>query len=242
MPSINSNSLKFPSLYFFLAIVGFVAIHIGFATTFLVPVSNGTFKAPAGIYIHGIFAFCWVLLFLVQTFLIHRQNYRAHMTLGVAGVVIAIGTAVSMIPAATFAVEKEINSGLGETAISGIVGTITSGLIFLALALSGIAFRKRPDIHKRLLLLSTIIVLWPAWFRFRHYFPSIDRPDIWFAVVLADSLIVITWIWELVSFGKVHRVFIFGGLFIIAEHTFEVMMFDSANWRIVANFIYGMLN
>ncbi len=164
------------------------------------------------------------------------------MTLGVVGVVIAIGTAVSMIPAAMFAVEKEIRSGLGETAISGIVGTITSGVIFLALALSGILFRKRPDIHKRLLLLSTIIVLWPAWFRFRHYFPSIDRPDIWFAVVLADSLIVITWIWELVSFGKVHRVFIFGGLFIIAEHTFEVMMFDSANWRIVANFIYGMLN
>lgn len=229
------------SIYLLIAIIGFIAVHIGFATTFLIPMTKGTFEAPAIIYIHGMVAFAWVLLFLVQTFLIHRSQYKLHMTLGFTGIVIALATSITMIPAAMFGVEKELAAGLGQTAISGIVGNCTSSIMFLSLALSGVAYRKRPDIHKRLLLLATIVVLWPAWFRFRHYFPSVERPDIWFAVVLADSLIILAWIWEKSTTNRIHPVLKYGGIFIIAEHAFEVIMFDTAGWRIIANVIYGSL-
>lgn len=92
------------------------------------------------------------------------------------------------------------------------------------------------------MLLATLVVLWPAWFRFRHYFPSVPRPDIWFAVVLADSLIVISCIWDKSINGKVHPVFKFVGVFIILEHIFEVIYFDSPIWRSVAKFIYTSLS
>lgn len=229
------------SIYLLIAIIGFVAVHIGFATTFLIPVTEGTFEAPVIIYIHGMVAFAWILLFLVQTFLIHRRNYKLHMTLGFSGVAIALATAITMIPAAMFGVEQELKEGLGQTAISGIVGNCTSAIMFLALAISGIVYRKQPAIHKRLLLLATIVVLWPAWFRFRHYFPSIERPDIWFAVVVADSLIILAWIWEKYTLGRIHPVLKYGGIFIIAEHVFEVIMFDTPGWRIIANAIYNSL-
>jgi hypothetical protein len=90
------------------------------------------------------------------------------------------------------------------------------------------------------MLLATIVVLWPAWFRLRHYFPSVPRPEIWFALVLADSLIVVSWIWEKIKFGKVHPVMKYVGLFIIVEQTFEVWAFDSVTWRLLSKWTYQL--
>src|SRR5690606_31908470 len=136
---------------------------------------------------------------------------------------------------------RELKEGLGQTAISGIMGSCTSGIIFFALVIAGLLNRNNAAAHKRLMLLATIVVLWPAWFRFRHYFPSVPRPDIWFAVVLADSLIVIAIIRDKLAYGKIHPVLLYVGLFIIAEHIFEVIMFDSEGWRVVANWLINQL-
>ncbi|MFT3679050.1 MAG: hypothetical protein QM791_02185 [Ferruginibacter sp.] len=164
------------------------------------------------------------------------------MTLGVFGVFIAIGTAITMLPAGMYAVQKELKQGLGDTAVSGIVGVVTSAVMFLSIVITGIVSRKKGDTHKRLMLLATLVVLWPAWFRFRHYFPSVSRPDIWFAVVLADSWILISCIWDKWKNGKVHPVFKYAGTFIILEHIFEVIYFDSPGWRAAAKYICQLLS
>jgi hypothetical protein len=90
------------------------------------------------------------------------------------------------------------------------------------------------------MLLATLELLWVAWFRFRHFFPSVPRPDFWFGVVLADSLIVIACIWDKLANGKVHPVLGYIGALLIAEDIFEVIMFDSPTWRGVAKMIYGL--
>jgi hypothetical protein len=229
------------SMYLATAVVAMIAVHIGFATTFIIPIADGTFVAPAAIYIHGAFAFSWILLFLVQATLVNRKKIKLHQRLGILAVVIALGTAVTMISAGLAAVEKELTAGLGDTAISGLLGTCTSAIMFLALVICGMYFRNKKDRHKRFLFLATVVVLWPAWFRFRHYFPDVPRPDIWFGLVLADSLIVIAWIWERYTIGKVHPVLLWGGVFIIIDNIFEVTVFDSPGWRIVARVVYDGL-
>lgn len=235
----KTKTLKF-SYFFCVAIIGLLAVLIGFAKTFIAPVSAGKFFAPGVVYVHGAFAFSWVSLFVIQTSLINAKKYRTHIILGIAGILIAAGTALTMLPVGMYAANKELKQGLGETAISGIVGVVTSAIMFLSIVIAGILNRHNPATHKRLMLLATIVVLWPAWFRFRHYFPSIPRPDIWFAVVLADSLI--SCIWDKLVNGKVHPVFKYLGAFIILEHTFEVIAFDSPSWRFVANHIYNLLS
>jgi hypothetical protein len=74
------------------------------------------------------------------------------------------------------------------------------------------------------------LLLWPAWFRFRHIFPSVPDPHIWFAVVLADSLIVISIIWDKITYGKFNHTLLYIGLLIILEHAAEVYMFDNTLW------------
>ncbi len=121
-----------------MVLVWLLAVLIGFAKTFIIPVTAGTFKAPFSIHLHGAFAFSWIILFVIQTSLIHFKNYRLHMTLGVLGSFIALGTAITMLPAGMFQVKNE---GSGDSAISTIVGVCTSAIIFLSLVFAGIIYR-----------------------------------------------------------------------------------------------------
>ena len=241
---MNISSKKRRRSKFFLAmgIIGVLAVMIGFAKTFFIPVADRSFKAPFSVYLHGFFAFAWVLFFLSQSVLIHSKKVKLHMRLGLLGTFLAFGTAITLVPVGIFTVEKEIQAGLGDTAISGILGIFTSGLMFLGLFILGYLYRKNLQAHKRLMLLATIVVLWPAWFRFRHYFPHIERPDIWFAVVLADSLIIIAWTWDWLANRRIHPVLLYLGVFIILEHSFEVLTFDSTPWRQAARVIYDTLS
>ncbi len=199
---------------------------------------QGNYHAPAVISLHGSLAVSWVALFLVQSLLISRRSTRAHRVLGIVSLLMAVGVAVTMFPAGMYQVGRDVAAGMGETGVSALVGVVTSAVMFLGLVIAGIICRRRPAVHKRLMLLALIVLLWPAWFRFRHYFPGVPRPDIWFAVVLADSLIVISWIWDKWANGRIHPVLLYGGLLIILEHIFEVIAFDSIYWRNVAAWMY----
>jgi hypothetical protein len=128
----------------------------------------------------------------------------------------------------------------GETAISSIVGTFTTAVIFAALVLAGVLTRKNSETHKRFMLLATLVLLWPAWFRFRHYFPDVPRPDIFFAVVLADSLIFIGALRDWIVLRRVHPVWLICGTGIVIENVAEVILFDSSMWRAVAHVVYGL--
>lgn len=225
--------------FLIMGIVGLLAIFIGFSKPFIVPISLRTFKAPTSIYVHALFSFSWVLLFTIQAFFIQTKRHRVHIKLGLLGIFVAIGTCITLFPVAKFIVGRDLNEGLGESAYSSSVGLITTGIIFLFLVSIGLYFRKNVQLHKRLLLLATIVLLWPAWFRFRHFFPNVPRPDIWFGVVLSDTLIVVSWIWDKVQNKHVHAALLYGGLAIIIEQTFEVLMYDSFLWRQFGKIIYN---
>lgn len=203
--------------------------------------ATGGFKAPIEVHIHGFFTFSWVILFVIQTYLIRKNSYSTHRRLGVVGFISALGLTITLVPVALFAVQKELSQGLGLTAYSTLLGVLTSGILFLTLVMIALYHRHHPESHKRYMLLATIVVLWPAWFRFRHFFPGVPNPEIWFALVLADSLIVMSWIWEKVESGNIHPVIKYAGTFVILEQTFEVMAFDSQVWRNVAIWVYQLL-
>jgi len=231
---------RYRSLYITIGMIGLAAVLIGFSKTFIFPVAAGTFKAPWIVYLHGAFTFAWVVLFLVQALLIRAENWKLHFRLGVIGAIAALGTAVTMPLVGRFQVERELASGFGETAISSILGTVSAATIFLGLVVAALWNRDKPEVHKRLMLIATIHVLWPAWFRFRHYFPSVTPPEIWFALLAADSLFILAWIWDYRENGRVHPVLLYGGLLVIADHVFETFAFDSARWRAVAQAIWSL--
>ncbi len=242
MTTVAQSTLKRFSFFVYIGLIGLFGAFTGFMGTFFLPISKRTFTAPFIIYLHGAFAFGWIILFVTQTFLIHYKNNKAHITLGFLGIGIALGAGLTMVPAGIYATDKDLAKGFGDFSYVQTTGSCTSALLFLILVLLGLFYRANGKVHKRFMLLATILVLWPAWFRFRHYFPSVPRPDIWFGIVLSDGLIILSWILDKKVNGKIHPVLLYGGLAIIVENVIEVYLFESTVWQEIGKAIYFALS
>jgi hypothetical protein len=107
--------------------------------------------------------------------------------------------------------------------------------VFSALIVGALLLRRRPDVHKRLMLLALIASLGPAWFRFRHYFPPVDNPVFVYSLLLADSLIVIAALSDVLRERRVHWVYLFVGGAMVWVHVIEVFAFDTAWFQTVAD-------
>jgi hypothetical protein len=221
--------------------VAVFAVAIGFGRTYFAPLARGTFVVPLVLHVHGAFAIAWVLLFAVQPLLVRMRQMKWHRRIGRAGLPLAIGVATTMLPAGVFQATRDAAAGAGPTGISVILGVVTSAILFVALVVAGILTRKNRDAHARWMLLATLVVIWPAWFRFRHWFPTVPRPEVWFALVLADVWIVIAMVRDRVTRGAIHPVLLWGGTAVIVEQSLEVVMFDSPAWRGAAQWLYRLL-
>ncbi|MGZ8347081.1 MAG: hypothetical protein ACXWUP_08230, partial [Allosphingosinicella sp.] len=178
--------------YIAMAWVGASAAVAGFSTTYFIPLAGARFEGPAITHIHGLLFFGWITLLIVQTALIRRRNSRLHRRIGLAALPLAAAMAISGAGVGIYAVRRDLAVGMvGDVAHSQLIGVLAAMLIFVSYVSIALAARKHPDWHKRMMVLATIAVLWPAWFRFRHFMPWIPRPEISLAIVVADAPILV---------------------------------------------------
>lgn len=230
--------------WFYVAMGGvtLLAVAVGFGRTYAAPLARGTFHGPAILHVHGALALSWVLLFLTQPLLIRLRRHALHRRLGRLGLPLAIGVATTMVPAGVFQATRDAAAGAGPTGISGLLGVFTSGILFVALVSCGIVARRDREAHARWLLLATLVVAWPAWFRWRHWFPAVPRPDVWFALVMPYLWIGVAALRDRVTRAAVHPVLLYGGVAVVLEQSLEVVAFDSPPWRAAAQLLYGWLH
>jgi hypothetical protein len=236
-PARASTRAPRPRFFLLFALVAVAAAMVGFFGTFTRPVWRGEFHGPALAYVHGGFMLAWLLLFLAQATLVQTGRLVRHRMLGWLGLAIMPGVVLTTMAMGVYATRRDVAAGGGEIAISALLGTFTSPLIFAVLFGAAIRYRRRPDFHKRLMMLATIAILWPAFFRFRHYFPDVPRPDLWFAFVLPQSLVVLAMLHDQLTLRRVHVVYWTAGLALIAEAGAEALLFDGPGWRSLSHWL-----
>ncbi len=221
-------------------IYSLAAVAFGFSTTYIQPMARQSFVAPPIVHLHGALCLTWVLLFITQCVMVRSGQTRLHRRLGLTGVPIALGILISGMGTAKWATERDLATV--PTALTTMIGTLTSLVIFLVFAIAGVAMRRRPDWHKRFMMLATVAVLWPAFFRFRHLMPWVPRPDIWLGLVLADLPILFAAVRDRLVYGRVHPVWAIFGSLLIAEQSFEVIVFETHVWSKLGALIYRILS
>lgn len=238
--SLAENGAARSGFHVGMALVGLTVVLLGFSRTYFAPMARGDFQAAAVVHLHGGLALGWVLLFVLQPSLIRAGRYDIHVRTGLLGLPLAAATALTAVPVALLAVERDLASNFGPGAVSTLPGVLTSMAIFLGLVLAAAwaAFRGRGAVHKRLMLLATIVVLWPAWFRLRHWLPGVPDPQFWLGVVAADSLMAAAMIRDRLAEGRVHPVWWWVGVPIFVEQTLEAVFYDAPLWRSAATFLY----
>lgn len=228
--------------YFYLgfALVGLLVVALGFGFTYALPMARRTFSAPWFVHFHGATALGWLLLLIGQATLVRGARTRLHQRIGQIAVPLALLVWASGIATAIWAAQRDLPEQ-GTAATSSMAGTVTGLTLFLLLVGAAVAMRRRPDWHKRLALLATIQVLWPAFFRLRHLLPAIPNPDVWFALVLAYSPILVAAVRDYRCFGKVHPVWLFLGPAVVIEQSLEFVFFDQGPLRLFGQWFYSIL-
>ncbi len=212
---------------------------IGFFTTFLRPMWMGSFHGPGVVFVHGAFVLSWLMLFLSQAWWVHSGRFPRHRAMGALATIVAPGAMASSIAMGVFAMRRDLQAGLGDTALSILVGSVTSPLIFFSLVAAALYFRGKPEVHKRLMLMATVAILWPAFFRFRHYFPSVPRPEWVFGFLLPQLFLIAVIFADRLRLGRVHPVYWWVGVPFMLEAAFETWYFDSPGWRLLARWLAG---
>lgn len=110
---------------------------------------------------HGIAMTAWVLLFLVQPLLVATNNRRLHMTLGRVGAVLAIcmvvlGLRLGIQSTRLIPPQARI---WGITPKQFMIGPVGSIVVFALFVAAGIYFRRRPQIHRPMMLMATLIAI-----------------------------------------------------------------------------------
>ena len=221
------------------AIAALAVAVAGFFLTYLRPITEGTFRGPPRAHLHGALLSGWLLMVIAQAFLV-KKRLRLHRKLGWAALVLAPLIVLSTVLVGTEGARRDMVR-LGPSGADQVIGTITTPAVFLLLVAAALLTRKKPQWHKRLILLATVVMLWPAWFRWRHFLPDMPRPDIWLGVVLADVPIAIAAIRDRVRFGAVHPAYLTAGLALIAEQATEVLLFGTPGWHRAAIAILEVL-
>jgi hypothetical protein len=138
-------------VFFGLAALWFVALtFVGFSPTFYL--RNDPEPLPAHQIVHGVVYSAWVVLFLVQALLITARRARWHAVLGGASLLLLI----LMIPVGFHVVLVKTAAGLKSVDEAGF--NLTGLAIGFGFAFAGLANRRRPVVHKRLMLFATLSV------------------------------------------------------------------------------------
>ena len=150
--------------------VGVVAAGLvfwGFAPTYYLKLLFGAPALSTRLHIHGAIMSSWLILFFIQACLISVRRVDLHRRLGLAGVVIAI-LVIVMGSTTTFgAAAREVGRHSDEaTARVTVLGLeLVQMALFAALVGAAIWMRRRPDYHKRLMLLGTACMMPSAFSR-----------------------------------------------------------------------------
>lgn len=154
---------------------------VGFAPTLYLRPFGDAPPLPLYLYLHGALGTAWFTLIVVQTALVARRRVDLHRRLGWAAVAIAVAVLITGIYTSTNMVPRNAALGLTSEAEIRLYGFVTAAdiagsIVFATLVALGVAFRRRKDVHKRLMLIAGFSILGPAAARIASWFGELPNP------------------------------------------------------------------
>ena len=218
-----------------MAIAFLVAVLAGFSRTYFLKAWTGWPAAPAIIHAHAALFTGWLVLFLVQTSLIPAGRLSWHRRLGVAAAfvaaaMVALGIVVMVESARRgFVGVFPLPKGVPQDPIGFSVQAAFDVGLFAAFLCAGYAYRTRPDVHKRFMLLATISLLPAAIVRIP--LPGLTR--LAFALVLAIAFAAAQPLHDRLTRGRIHPVGLWGGALFLVSIPGRIVVGQTDAWHAV---------
>jgi hypothetical protein len=232
-PAINRRRRE-RWFYVSMSIAAVITVFAGFAPTYYLRPYFNTAPLMPLLHLHGVVFTSWLVLFLIQTTLVAAHRTDIHRRLGILGGVIAalmlvIGTTTAVIRASQGATPVP-----GVSPLSFLVVPLGDMLVFAILVGAGFYYRRRADVHKRLMLLATVSILAAAIARLPFAIMQAGPPAFF---GFTDVFILICVLYDLLTLKRVHRATALAGLLIIASQPLRLMLAGTQTWLAFAGWL-----
>ncbi len=198
-------------LFSIFALVAFAIVFAGFARTFFLRFLFASPKMPVYLYVHGLLFSGWFALFFIQSRLIASHRVDLHRRLGMVGAGLA-GLAVCVAIVVAIRAGKRVYETQSKPfSVEGPPLALDFGACLTFIAFIGLAlyFRRRSDVHRRLMLLGSSSILLPALGRIPGLFTV---RGLWGLVGFAEIVPLTFIVYDTVRCRRLHPAFALGGL------------------------------
>ena len=224
--------------YIGMSIALVITVFAGFAPTYYLRPYFNTAPLMPLLHLHGFVFTSWLVLFVTQTTLVAAHRTDIHRRLGVAGGVIAVLMVLLGVTTALVRAKQGATPLPGISPLSFLVVPLGDMFVFSILEGAGFYFRRRPDVHKRLMLLATISILAAAIARLPFAIMRAGPPAFF---GLTDVFVVACVLYDLVTLRRIHRATALAGLFIVASQPLRLMLGGTHAWLSFAAWLVGLV-
>ena len=214
---IKRTSILERYFYLFMSLLITVVVVYGFSYTINQNLLHPRVQPPQIVYLHSFVFSAWVLFFILQSSLVRSHNVHLHRTLGWVGAGLAVSILVLGYTTSTAVLRVAIQRRLPFPTVSFLFVEIMELVCFAVPFALAIYWRKRPDFHRRLMLIATCALTEAAFGRI----PSLPAL---FAPAGVDALILLGVVRDIIVERHIHKVYLYAlptmiFLQIIAEYT-----------------------
>jgi hypothetical protein len=207
-----------------------IAVFVGFAPSYYLKDYFGRPPLLPLVHVHGLVFTTWIVLFFVQTVLIASHRVSVHRRLGIAGA--ALAALLVMVGVATAVGFARRNVASGGTATLAFLATpFGDMLVFAILATAGLLYRRRPETHKRLMLVATIGLLDAAISRWP--LAILRRGPVAFFLV-TDLFVLAGVCYDLASRRRIHPAYVWSGLLLMISQPVRLAISHTDAWLALA--------
>ena len=217
-----------------MAILLCICVYIGFSPTYF---QAGMLRAPLPspiLHIHGAIFTLWMLLFTVQAALISARRVQWHRSFGTIAFCLPPIMIVLGVIAAIDALHRGVKIGPLDPAVSFAI-PIIGITVFTFVIYAAWRARRRPDAHKRLIMIATMGLVSAAFGRFP--WDRIGLPPAAGAVTGLGVLLLFFVIYELATIRRIHRSTMWAAPLVFASVALAVPIGMTPAWHAFAGLL-----
>lgn len=218
--------------YFFMSLLIAVVVVYGFSFTVEKNLFHPAVPRPFLLYVHAAVFTTWLGFFVLQTALVRTRNVRVHRRLGwfgaaLAGAMVVLGISTAIIMGRFNRLQlhsTDVDWALMIPLFDMLCFGTTLGLAIL--------WRKKPEYHRRLMLVATCALTAASFGRLlpvQYFYAGVDL------------LIVLGVVRDLIVNGRAHRVYLYVLPLFVAGQTVVIytIVHELTYWQKIAHAILG---
>ena len=233
--------------YVAMAALFVVIAFTAFIATYWAKVATGTFTGAPILHVHGALCFTWTLFFLAQTVLVASGRTPDHRAWGMAGISLATAMAITIVLAAINSMRVAGAIGMTDEARRFSYVSLSGLVLFAGFMTAAIAWVRRAEFHKRLMILAMIPLMHASVARFfiLLFAPADAKgpPPVFVSVppgLAVDFLLVAAMVYDWRTRGRPHPVYLVGGALLLANQLLAVPISATPTWMAIATWVQSL--